>query len=192
MRRSFLRSSASALLAAAILPLSALAQSASAPTVVVIVRHADKAAQPANDPPLTETGVARAKALAAVLAESKVAAVYSTNTTRTRETARPTAEQAGVPVELIGGQGMAGMTASVQEAVKKHAGKTVLIVGHSNTVMPWIAALGGPKRPDLCDHHYDGIYTLVLDGATARLIAGHYGPPNPPETAPCATTAMRP
>jgi hypothetical protein len=87
---------------------------------------------------------------------------------------------------------MAGMTAAVVEAVKANQGKTIVIVGHSNTVMPWIAALGGPKRPDLCDHHYDGLYTLVLDGETARLIEGHYGPPNPPETAPCATTQMRP
>lgn len=203
MRRAFVFFSALALLAGpanlpaqgiavAGSPMGGGAPAVSAPTVVIIVRHADKAAQPANDPPLTEVGVARAQALAAALAEAKVAAVYSTATTRTRETARPIAERAGVSVQPIAGQGMAGMTAAVVEAVKANPGKTVVIVGHSNTVMPWIAALGGPKRPDLCDHHYDGLYTLVLDGVTARLIEGHYGPPNPPETAPCATSQMRP
>jgi broad specificity phosphatase PhoE len=68
------------------------AQAQGAPTVVVVVRHAEKAATPANDPPLTEAGVARAKALAVVLADADVQAVISTPLVRTRETARPTAE----------------------------------------------------------------------------------------------------
>ena len=195
MRRSRLLLAAAAfastLASVATAPLEAQAAT-SAPTVVIIVRHADKAAEPANDPPLTATGVERAAALAEFLRDAQVDVVFSTNTTRTRETARPTAERFKVTPQLITGAGMAGMTASVVSLVKANAGKTILIAGHSNTVMPWIAALGGPKRPDLCDHQYDGIYMLVISEGGTRLVEGRYGPPNPAPTAPCASMPTKP
>lgn len=171
----------------------AIAQpSAAAPTVVVIVRHADKAAEPANDPPLTATGVERAQALVALLSDAKVGVVMHTPTTRTRETVRPLAEKLGLtPVVLPLGPAAVHASA-VAEAVRLYPGQTIVIAGHSNTIMRYIAALGGPTRPDLCDHQYDGIYTLIIDGSSVRLVEGRYGPPNPPQTAPCATMQTRP
>ena len=154
-------------------------------TVVVIVRHADKAAQPAADPPLTEVGTARAQALAEMLRNSNVGAVLHTPTVRTRDTALPTARQFGLTPEVLPLGPAAVHAEAVAEAVRKHAGKTVLVVGHSNTVMKYIAALGGPTRPDLCDHEYNGIYTLVIAHGETRLVEGRYGPPNPAATAPC-------
>jgi broad specificity phosphatase PhoE len=74
---------------------------------------------------------------------------------------------------------------AMAEAVKRHPGKTILVVGHSNTVMPYIAALGGPTRENLCDHNYDGLYTVVISGNSVRLIEGRYGPPNPAPTVAC-------
>ncbi len=186
-RTSFL----AALTALAFAPL-ANAAAQTAPTVVIIVRHADKAATPANDPPLTAVGTERAAALADFLKDAKVGAVLHTPTVRTRDTARPTAERFGVVPELIP-LGPAPVTgAAVRDMVAKHPGKTILVVGHSNTVMPWIAALGGPTRPDLCDHQYDGIYTLIIAAGETRLVEARYGPPNPAPTAPCATMQMRP
>lgn len=154
-------------------------------TVVIIVRHAEKEAQPANDPPLTATGAERAQALAVALADAKVDVVMHTPTTRTRETARPVAERFGLTPEVLPLGPMSRHAAAVAEAVRKHAGKTVVVVGHSNTIMSYIAALGGPSRGDLCDHQYDGLYTLVIDGDDARLIEGHYGPANPKPTQAC-------
>ncbi len=162
------------------------------PTVVIIVRHADKATTPANDPPLTPTGVERAAALAELLKDANVGAVMHTPTTRTRETARPTAERFGLTPEIIPTGPLPVVANAVREMVLRHQGQTILVVGHSNTVMPWIAALGGPTRPDLCDHQYDGLYTVILDGTAARLVEARYGPPNPAPTAPCATMTTRP
>ncbi len=173
-------------------PLAGPLSAQSSPTVVVIVRHAEKAAQPANDPPLTATGAERAQALVALLKDAKVAAVMHTPTTRTRETARPVAEAFGVTPEVLPLGPMAVHAAAVAEAVRKHPGKTIVVVGHSNTILAYVAALGGPTRPALCDHQYDGIYTVILDGTSARLVEGRYGPPNPPQTEPCATMAPRP
>ena len=161
-------------------------------TVVIIVRHADKAAVPANDPPLTAVGVKRAQALAEFLKDAKVGAVLHTPTTRTRETARPSAERFGLTPEIIPTGPAPVVAAAIVNMVQRHAGQTILIVGHSNTVMPWIAALGGPQRENLCDHQYDGLYTLIADGSSVRLVESRYGPPNPAQTAPCATLPARP
>ena len=163
------------------LPAVVAAQEAPAPTttIVIIVRHGEKALEPANDPELSEAGKARALALAAMLRDAKVDVVLHTATTRTRETARPTAEQAQVTPEVF-----ANVRALV-EAIQRNPGKTILVAGHSNTVMPYIAALGGPRRENLCDHNYDGLYTVVIRGDSVQLIEGRYGAPNPDPTVAC-------
>ncbi len=176
----------------ALLALASPLSAQSAPTVVVIVRHAEKAAQPAGDPPLTAAGAERAQSLVALLKDAKVAAVMHTPTTRTRETARPVAEAFGITPEVLPLGPAAVHAAAVAEAVRKHPGKTIVVVGHSNTILAYVAALGGPTRPSLCDHQYDGLYTVILDGSSARLVEGRYGPQNPPQTEPCATMAPRP
>ena len=192
MRRASFLFAIAAVTAAATALVTAPLAAQSGPTVVIIVRHADKAAAPANDPPLTAVGVERAQSLAEYLKDAKVGAVLHTPTTRTRETARPSAERFGLTPEIIPTGPGPVVSAAVVEMVRKHAGQTILIVGHSNTVMRWIAALGGPQRENLCDHQYDGIYTLILDGRSARLVESRYGPPNPAQTAPCATMPTRP
>jgi broad specificity phosphatase PhoE len=184
-----------ALVALTLLPTTSrlLSAQGSPPTVVVIVRHAEKAAEPKNDPPLTPTGVERAQALAVLLRDADVAVVMHTPTTRTRETARPVAEQFGLTPQVLPLGPMAVHAAVVAEAVRKYPGRTIVVVGHSNTIMSYVEALGGPKRAELCDHHYDGLYTLILDGAKARLVEGRYGPPNPAPTQECAAmSVMRP
>lgn len=159
-------------------------------TVVILVRHAEKAADPANDPPLTAVGQERARALAALLGDANVGAVLHTPTTRTRDTALPVAQRFGLTPEVVRLGPAAAHAQAVAEAVQKHPGKTVVVVGHSNTIMAYIAALGGPRRPDLCDHQYDGIYTLVIAHGEVRLVEARYGPANPAQTQPCA--AMTP
>jgi len=144
-------------------------------TVVIIVRHGEKDALPANDPPLTEAGKARAKALVDVLANVKLGAVFSTATVRTEETVRPTAKAQGGPLEHNDGRTPGAQGAAVLEAVKKHPGQTILVAGHSNTVMAMVAALGGPKLPDLCDGQYSKLLTVIVDQGKSRLIMGSYG-----------------
>lgn len=162
-----------ALLSIAVVPRPS--QSQQGATVVVIVRHAEKDSVPAGDPPLTEAGKTRAKALVGVLANAKLGAVFSTAYVRTRETARPTAEAQNLPIETIAGRTAAEQGESVLQEVKKRPGQTILVVGHSNTVMAIVAALGGPKLPDLCDGQYSKLLTIVIDQGKSRLIQGSYG-----------------
>lgn len=160
-------------------------------TVVIVVRHAERAGDPSGDPPLTAIGEERARALAALLRDAKVGAVLHTPRIRTRDTARPVAAQFGLTPEVVPLSPDASHLEAMAAAVQKHAGKTVVVVGHSNTVMGYIAALGGPRREDLCDHQYEGVYTLVIAHGEVRLMEGRYGPPNPPPTQPCGN-AMAP
>ena len=63
-----------------------LAGAAQAQTVI-LVRHAEKAAAPADDPPLTPAGLARAQDLKARLAAAGVTLVIHSEFQRTRLTA---------------------------------------------------------------------------------------------------------
>ena len=78
----------------ALLALAPVARAQSAPaasTTVILVRHAEKAAEPADDPPLTAAGATRADALVDLVKDAGVTAVVSTQFQRTRLTAAPTA-----------------------------------------------------------------------------------------------------
>ena len=175
----------------ATLGLASLPLAAQSPTVVVVVRHAEKAAAPADDPPLTAAGAVRARALAATLRAAHVQAVITTQLARTRETGRPTAEASGVTMETVATGGtVSEHAARVAAAVRQHMGQTVLVVGHSNTVTHIIAALGGPALPDLCDSQNSTLFALVLDGPAARLVTSSYGAPSPEPPTGCS--GMRP
>jgi hypothetical protein len=64
--------------------------------VIVVVRHANKAAEPTDDPPLTQAGLKRAEDLAQALRNAGVTAIITTELHRTRETAEPLAKALGL------------------------------------------------------------------------------------------------
>jgi broad specificity phosphatase PhoE len=158
-----------------------------ASTVVIVVRHADKDTVK-TDPPLTAAGVVRANALAAALADAGVQAIITTELRRSRETARPLAEALRLTTTTIPhGTDIARHAQAVAAAVRKLRGKTVLVVGHGETVGPIIQALGGPAIPEVCGYEYSNLYTLVLDenDKAVRMIHSSYGAPSPAHASPC-------
>ena len=162
-------------------------------TVVIVVRHAEKASATDRDPVLSEAGTSRANALAAALQDAGVSAVITTQFQRTRLTAQPLADKRGLTAEVVQAVPQADVHArAVADAVRKHEGGTVLVVGHSNTVPAIIAALGGPKMPDLCDSAYSNLFIVVLgEPGGARLVRSRYGAADPPADATCANAMTR-
>ena len=148
-----------------------------APSLVLLVRHAEKAAEPATDPPLTAAGVSRAQALAAALGDAGVTAIITTQLRRTRETAQPLATARGLTPEVvpISRGAIAAHVEAAVAAVRRHAGGVVLVVGHNNSVPAIIAALGGSRLPDICESVYANLFVLVQSGREARLVKSHYG-----------------
>jgi broad specificity phosphatase PhoE len=175
---------------AAVLAMPAVAVPAGAQaTTVILVRHAEKAvAAPGdNDPVLSEAGLARAQALRDALADAGVQAVIVTPYKRTRLTATPAMEQRALQPQVVATTPT--HVADVAKAVREHKGKTVLVVGHSNTIPAIVGALGGPKLPDLCDAQYAQLFTLVIPETGApTLVRSQYGAADAPSAGSCART----
>ena len=160
-----------------------------AATTVILVRHGERADDGSPDPGLSQAGEARARALAEALAGSRPAGIVTTQYRRTRLTAAPTAVAHGLePVIVATSGGTAVHVRAVADTVlARFSGRTVLVVGHSNTVGGIVAALGGPRLPDLCDTEFSTMLVLVLrPGAEPSLVRARYGAEDPPPGSACA------
>src|SRR5688572_9787813 len=109
-------------------------------TTVILVRHAEKMSQD-EDPPLSAAGTERAKELARVLSGVKIDAIYTTQFKRTRDTALPLAEELGITA-VVRDTGKSYATDLAKHILDTHRGQTVVVVGHSNTTIDVIKALG--------------------------------------------------
>lgn len=143
-------------------------------TTVYLVRHAEKA--DGYDPALSAAGQSRAITLAHVLADAGLAAVFVTDTRRSRETAAPVAAATGLTPIRYDARDANALAATARAG---HAGRAVLVVGHSNTLDDLAAAFGAAGLADLDESQYDRLYVLRLDGRRAHLVRLRYGSPTP-------------
>jgi broad specificity phosphatase PhoE len=132
------------------------------PTIIYLVRHAEKVTtDPANkDPLLTEKGQKRALALAKKLKNQKISAIYCTDFQRIKLTGKPIAEKLNLTIQIYDPK---NLKAFADKVLQENKGKKVLVVGHSNTVLETIEALGG-KRPitSISDNEYDYFFTVKI------------------------------
>jgi probable phosphoglycerate mutase len=142
------------------------------PTTVYIVRHAEKDLNPAlKDPPLTPAGESRALALRNELRQRHIAIIFTTNTARTRATATPLADDRKIKMLYYDAKELPALAALIR---KKYAGRAVLVVGHSNTILETAEALGAPRPlPKIEDSEFHHLLTVTLPvkgaaSATAR------------------------
>lgn len=177
-----------ALLLVAAATLAAVSRSAAAqPSLVVLVRHGEKQPAPADDPSLSDAGVARARALDAALAYATPATIVVSPRKRTSETAAVVQQRVGVVPTVIALD--AEHVTHVAAAVRQARG-VVLVVGHSNTIPAIVNALAGTRLPDLCDANYATMYLVTpgANGAPAQVVQTTYGTPDAAPGAPCAGT----
>lgn len=148
---------------AGLVPFSAAAQEAGedgAPTVIYLVRHAERATDHPSDPTLSPEGEARAMELARLLADAPLDRVFSTDFRRTRLTAAPVTDRHGLSVEVYDprGEGLQAF-AGLLRTTPGH----LLVVGHSNTTPELVQALGGDPVSPIGEMEYDRIYLVVVD-----------------------------
>ncbi|MEJ6792986.1 MAG: phosphoglycerate mutase family protein, partial [Lacinutrix sp.] len=98
-------------------------------TTYYLVRHAEKDTIPANNPKLLATGETRAQNFASFFSDKKLNAVYSTNYTRTLNTAYPTAKSQNLETIIYH-----PININYNIFLEETKGETVLVVGHSNTI----------------------------------------------------------
>ena len=139
-----------------------------------LVRHAEKDLSDPQDinPSLSAEGRKRANDLLVYLRKNKPAVIYSTEYKRSRQTVAGF----GREIKLYQPKALKNLAGQV---LQSSAHRSVLIVGHSNTVLETIEALGGkPPVKALTDEDYDYIFKLTIKGGVVRTETYQYGEPH--------------
>ena len=129
-------------------------------TTYYLIRHAEKdRSDPTNkNPELTEEGVLRAMKWAKYFENLKIDQIFSTDYSRTMQTAAYTASQKQLMVESYDPNDL--YNDDFRELTK---GNNVLIVGHSNTTPQFVNAIIGEKKyADIADDENGLIYIVTI------------------------------
>src|SRR5467141_2799608 len=140
----------------------------SAQPVVVIVRHAEKAANGGNDPDLSAAGRARAEALARILKDSGITAIFTSEFKRTQETAAPTATSTHVTPTVVAAKDTAALVGKLHQL-----NGNALVVAHGDTIPNIIKALGINSPINIPDEDYSELLVVTL-GDKPQLLRLHY------------------
>ncbi len=140
-----------------------------------IVRHAEKDMDNPTDkdPDLSEKGKMRAEALMKELKGKGIDSIFSTPYKRTKFTAFPLADRIGLAINTYD----PAKPELLAERIRKNSdGKKILIVGHSNTILPLIKAFGGTTPvEEIKDEEYGYIFTLLVKANKTDVEVGKYG-----------------
>jgi probable phosphoglycerate mutase len=151
-----------ALIVAALLTLplaSALAQASEPATIVYVVRHAERAEDGTNDPPISDAGEARARLLIPMLRDVALTHIHTTDFRRTRSTVAPIAAETGIDPRLYDPRDLSAFADRLRATPGRH-----VVVGHSNTNPELVAALGGDGGAPIEEMEYDRAYVVVVRG----------------------------
>ncbi len=137
-------------------------------TTIILLRHAEKdTSAPGStmmkaDPVLSKAGEARAARLQEILSAYRPDKIYATRFIRTKSTVTPLAAKYKLdiqyydPVELI----------AFSKSLLEEKGKTIVVVGHSNTTPALVNLLINEKKYPSLDESVYGQFWIVtiLDG----------------------------
>ena len=147
--------------------------------IVIALRHADRTRADA----LSAAGKQRAKLLARMLGEAGVRVAFRSQFKRARDTLVPLKEKVpGLRIEeLAVAQAESGDAYAKRIAAAVHAlpaDTVVAVVGHSDTVGPTIAQLGGGRIDPIGESEFDKLFVLsIAPDRSASLLKLRYGAP---------------
>ena len=148
-----------ALLFGSISHVSAQSDSTNTETTFILMRHAQKLDDGTKDPQLSDEGKNQAEELSEWLhSKFDISAIYSTDYKRTKLTAEPSAEAEDLEIQIYDFQDPVGF---LKNLLDKNSGKTILIVGHSNTTPMFANIIMGRKEfENLPDNEYGKIFIV--------------------------------
>lgn len=129
-------------------------------TQYYFIRHAEKDGSNPQDrnPQLSKVGVERAAKWAEVFKEVEFDLIFSSNYNRTMTTARAVADTQNKNVEIYDPRQL-----NDPDFQEKTRGKTVLVVGHSNTNPAFVnMLLGENKYKDLDENNYGSLFIVTV------------------------------
>lgn len=133
-------------------------------TTYYLIRHSEKVRTNKNDrnPNLNDKGKLRAENWSKVFSNVNFDFIYSTNYNRTVETATPTAKKNDLEVLFYNPREL--FDEDFQEKTK---GKTVLVVGHSNTTPSFVnKIIGKDKYPAIDDLNNANLYIVTISSGS--------------------------
>ncbi|MFK5959058.1 MAG: phosphoglycerate mutase family protein [Lutibacter sp.] len=129
-------------------------------TTYYFIRHAEKVRTDSTNtnPNLAEKGLSRAKNWATVFKNVNLNLVYSTNYNRTLQTASPTAKSKNLEIQFYNPKDLFS-----EDFKLKTTGKTVLVVGHSDTTPLFVnKILGEEKYSAIDDSNNSSLYIVTI------------------------------
>ena len=143
-------------------------------TTIYFVRHAEKINDGRKNPALNELGKKNAKRLVSLLKDAKIEAIYSTDYKRTQDTVKPLSEALNIKIQSYHPNKTEQLLKDVNE---NYSGKSILIVGHSNTLSKTIVDFSGEDIGEINEADYSNFFILnriLLDGKIqTKLIRLH-------------------
>ena len=124
---------------------------------IFLLRHAERAEYESRDGVLSEAGEARARVLARVLQDAGVTAIYTSQLKRTIQTAEPLAKALGIVPTPVGG----APQATLDLIRKSGPSGAVAIIGHGDTVLAFLKALGHPGEVTIGSREHDDLFVIV-------------------------------
>ncbi|MCH2197583.1 MAG: histidine phosphatase family protein [Flavobacteriales bacterium] len=137
---------------------------------IYLVRHAEKDLNSSNpsDPPLTPCGEERSEMISQFLSHIELDAIYSTEYSRTKSTAQPTADIKSMSIESYDPRALSEFASTLIQN-KEDA----LVVGHSNTTAVLAGLLVGEELGAFDESIYNRIYQVVIHKESGRLHVFH-------------------
>jgi len=137
------------------------------PKTIYFVRHAEKDTFSPKDPALSLEGVMRSVDLATFFKGVSVDTIFSSDTKRTLETVDPLSERQKVGVGMYNPMNFEAFA----KVLKELEADTIVVVGHSNTLLPQIEALGIARPQEkIGEFEYDKIFRVELAAQTTEII----------------------
>lgn len=151
-----------------------LPEGISSGTKIYVVRHAEK--DTGNNPQLTAAGRKRAGDLLQILQQKNIQRIYSTPYRRTIQTGDSLRIQQHIDT-LIYKADTTGQGIYDKIVAAGDGGKTILIIGHSNTVPRIIRKLGAKDFPstDIPDMEFDNLYLITCKKGKVKVKKMKYG-----------------
>ncbi|MFN8253506.1 MAG: phosphoglycerate mutase family protein [Ferruginibacter sp.] len=151
-----------------------LPEGLSSKTKIYLVRHAEK--DTGNNPQLTAAGRKRAGDLLHTLQNKKIERIYATQYKRTQQTGDSLRIQLHIDTLLYKAD-TTGESILNKIIAAGDGGKTILIIGHSNTIPKIIRKLGAADFPsnDIPDAVFDNLYLLTYKKGKAVMKEMKYG-----------------
>jgi broad specificity phosphatase PhoE len=134
---------------------------------IYLIRHSEKESS-SFDSPLSSCGVQRSESLSAFFKDINLEAVYSTDFSRTKNTAKPTATSKDLKIKEYNPDELKDFSKLLLE--KK---QNALVVGHSNTTGVLAGLLVGEEFGEFDLDIYDLIYQVVICNNIAKLQIFH-------------------